>query len=244
MKVYKKLTFISVLIAILMFLVATFLHYYFPCGETEFWINVCLGIFGSAFLTALTAILSYWNEKIKTLENFAYHTLQLLNMANKYQEHMTLEEKIRLFLDYSEFNKIAWDADFGNIDFFFERVTQNRQYIYNSIYKPILDFNRAVENHVWHFRWHLDGSGKNDAVMQRFVSELQDYLIVIDEQDIPKEYDENGNVTSFFHQKTSRPKLVSDVHKELVGHYYEVMYGRKAKNAQDEVKIWEDNNNG
>lgn len=245
MRVYKKMTIISALIAIVAFFGAVFMHYCFPCDETEFWINVCLGIFGSAVLTGLTSVVSYNHEKIKTLENFLYHTRQLLSVANKYQEHMTLEEKIRFFLEYSEFDKIAWDADFGNIDFFFERITKSREYIYCSIYKPILDFNHAVANHVWHFRWHLDGSGKNDAVMQTFVSELQDYLLKIDEQSLPTEHDENGTATSFCRYISTCPKLVLDVRKELAGRYYEVLYGRKtARKAREEITERGDNKNG
>lgn len=190
MRVYKNLTMIAVLIATVAFIGAVFMHYSFPRYETEFWIDACLGIFGSAVLTALTSVVSYNHEKIKTLEGFLYHTRQILSFINKYQENMSLEQKIQLFLDYYELDKMAWDADYGNISFFCEPITQNQEYIYHSIYQPILDFNNAVENHVWHFRWHLDGSCNNDRVMQSFVSELQDYLIKKDEQDIPSEYDE------------------------------------------------------
>lgn len=169
MKVYKKMTVISAIITVSSLTAAMIMHYLFPCSETDFWINVCLGIFGSAFLTILTSIMSYNHEKVKTLENFLYHTRQILSVANKYQEHMTLEQKIHFFIEYSEFDKIAWDADFGNMSFFFEKTTHNQKYIYDNIYKPILDFNHAVANHVWHFRWHLDGSGKNDAVIGKRV---------------------------------------------------------------------------
>ena len=130
MKIYKKLTFITMIIAAASLATAMIMHYFLPCAETDFWKNVCLGIFGSAFLTILTSIMSYNHEKEKTLENFLYHTQQILTIANKYQEHMTLEEKIRFFLEYSEFDKIAWDADFGNMSFFSEKITHNQKYIY------------------------------------------------------------------------------------------------------------------
>ena len=241
MRVYKRLTLLSVLIAAVMFSGAVFMHYSFLCDETEFWINVCLGIFGSAVLTALTAVISYFHEKIKTLENFYYHTRQILYVINKYQENMSLEVKIQFFLDYNDFDNIAWDADYGNIDFFFERMTKNREYIYSSIYKPILDFNHAVANHIWHFRWYLDGSGRNDTVMQKFVSELQDYLITTVEYNIPTNYDEKGNVISFSHYTSTSSKLVSDVKEELCGRYYEIMYGqRKAEKAIKETTVQEE----
>lgn len=62
--------------------------------------------------------------------------------------------------------------------FLFERLIKSRKYIYEKIYKPVIDFNNAVANHEWHFRWYLDGSGKNDFVMEGFLSELQDYLLI------------------------------------------------------------------
>ena len=124
---------------------AMIMHYFLPCTETDFWINVCLGIFGSAFLTILTSIMSYNHEKEKTLERFLYHTRQILTVANKYQEHMTLEEKIRFFLEYSEFDKIAWDADFGNMSFFSEKITHNQKYIYCSIYKRFLISTKLLQ---------------------------------------------------------------------------------------------------
>lgn len=245
MKIYKKLTFVAMIIAAASLATAMIMHYILPCTETDFWINVCLGIFGSAFLTILTSIIFYNHEKENTLEGFLNHTKQILTVANKYQEHMTLEEKIRFFLEYSEFDKIAWDADFGNMSFFSEKITHNQKYIYCSIYKPILDFNQAVANHVWHFRWHLDGSGKNDAVMQKFVGELQGYLLRITEQDIPTEYDDDGNVISSCHHKSTEPKLVSDVKKELGGRYYEIMHRkRKAAKLDKELNEQEAQPNG
>ena len=99
LKIYKKLTFVAMIIAAASLATAMIMHYFLPCTETDFWINVCLGIFGSAFLTILTSIMSYNHEKEKTLERFLYHTRQILTVANKYQEHMTLEEKIRFFLE-------------------------------------------------------------------------------------------------------------------------------------------------
>ena len=244
MRIYKKMIKISFVVAVGAFFLAIFMHYCFQCNETEFWINVCLGLFGSAALTVLTSIVSYWHERIKTLENFLYHTKQILSRVNKYQESMTLEQKLQFFIDYYEFDKIDWDCDMGNIDFFFEPITKDRKYIYYSIYKPLLDFNNAVAKHIWHFRWHLDGSGKNDEVIQSFVRELQGYLLKIEERKIPTEYDENGNVISFSNCKMLHPKLVCDIKNELMGRYYEVLYGKKViRKARNENKAQENNKN-
>lgn len=184
MRAYKRMAKFSILIAIISLLIAILLNFCFAIDKTGFWINVCLGLFGSATLTILTSVVSYFHEKRQTLENFVYHTRQILSYLNKYQESMSLEQKLKFYLDYHDLDKSAWDMDIGNMDFFSENKTHDFQYIYTAIYKPILDFNRAVENHVWHFRWYLDGTGKNDTVMEKFLLELQEYLLEKNEQDM------------------------------------------------------------
>lgn len=240
MRAHKKMTIISVILAIVTFLGAVIMHYCCSCYETEFWINVCLGLFGGAALGVLTSVVFYNYEKEKTLKNFLYYTQQILSIVNKYQEHMTLEEKIRFFLEYSEFDKMAWNSEFGNIDFFFERITKNRKYIYYNIYKPIVDFNNAVARHIWHFRWHLDGSGKNDVVMQEFVSELQGYLLKKEKKELPLEY--NGQENDTFVCYSTVPKLVFEVKEELGGRYYVILCGKRQ--ATKERKLEEEQTNG
>lgn len=95
---------------------------------------------------------------------------------------MSLEEKTKFYLDYHDIDKSAWDADYGNMNFFAEKITGNRKYIYEKIYLPILSFNQAVNKQVWHFGWYFDGSGKNKPVMEMFVEELEQYLLYRDEK--------------------------------------------------------------
>lgn len=83
MRVHKNLTYRAALIAIASFATAVLLHYLIPCTETDFWVNVCLGVFGSAVLTVMTSIVFYHYEKRNTLEGFYYHTRQLLSYLNK-----------------------------------------------------------------------------------------------------------------------------------------------------------------
>lgn len=203
--------------------------------------NVFLGVFGSAILTAMTSLVSYLYEKQNVMKGFFYHTRQLLLYLNKYQDNMSLEQKIRFFLDYSELDKSAWDIDVGNIDFFvYNRKKKN--YIYTNIYQPILDFNRAVDKHIVFFRWHLDGTGKNDAIMQEIVTKLQGHLLEKTERDVPIEFDENGQATKFCHCSSTKSKLVNNIQKELKGYYYEIMYGKRI--AEKQHKLQEDKDNG
>lgn len=244
MKVYKRLTYVSVVITVVSAAICLWLHYTCTGTEAEFWINVNLALFGSATLTLLTSLLTFFHERQKTLENFLYHTDQILSWINRYQEQMTLEEKLKFFLTYHDMDKTMWDSDFGNIDFFFERVTHDKAYIYQKIYKPILEFGSAVDKHVWHFRWHLDGSGINERVMQRFAAELEKFLIEKTEHDMPTAWDENGLPTAFCKCTDVEPKLVLNVKTHLTGRYYEIMYGKLkvAKLAKMEVQDGETKN--
>lgn len=227
MRVYKKCIYFTAIISVVSFGTAAILHYLFPCSESDFWINVSLGIFSGAILTVITSIISYKHERRRTLESFVYHTRHILFYLNKYQESMSIEQELRFYLDYLELNKTAWDMELGNMDFFFEKLNKNRKYVYEKIYKPILDFNQAVVSHEWHFRWYLDGSGKNDVVMEKFLSDLQKYLLTKTETEVPAEYDDNGNVINYCKRSSVSPKLVADISQELNGHYFEIMYGKK-----------------
>lgn len=237
MRMYKKHIYIIAPISVVTFALAVLLHYLKPCSESDFWINVCLGIFSGAILTLITSIISYNHEKRRTLESFIYHTRYILSYLNKYQQSMSIEQKINFYLNYIELDKSGWDMEFGNMDFFFERLTESRKYIYEKIYKPIIDFNNAVSNHEWHFRWYLDGSGKNDFVIEGFLSELQDYLLINNKSNFPAEYDDDGNVIRYCQCLTTISKLVDSIRRELGGRYYEIMYGKKVakkqKNTED-----------
>lgn len=238
MRAYKKYVYFTALVSVVSFVPTILLHYLIPCSESDFWIDVCLGIFSGAILTLITSIISYSHERRRTLESFVYHTCQILNCLNKYQESMSIEQKLNFYLDYIKLDKSAWDMDLGNMDFFFERITNNRKYIYEKIYKPIIDFNHAVLKHEWHFRWYLEGSEKNDEVMEKFLFELQDYLIIKTESKFPIEYDDNGNVIEYCKCSSSTSKLVADISKELNGRYYDIMYGTKV--AKKKIKLQEE----
>lgn len=232
MKPYKRLTIICGVISLLSFAICLFLHYLFACSEADFWVNVCLAIFGSSLLTLLSSLISYFHEKRITLESFMYHCKQLLQVLNKYQDSMSLSEKIKFFLDYHDIDKSAWDAAYGNMDFLLERITGNRNYIYENLYRPILLFNQAVGQHVWHFRWYFDGSGKNDTAMEIFVAQLEHHLLYRSEQNIPKDYDKSGKVLSFIEMTSTESKLVSEILHELNGKYFDIMYGKKKSHSR------------
>ena len=166
MSIYKKTIGLTGLITILSFVVCLVLHYLFMSEEAEFWCNVVLGIFSGALLTLLSSVIGYRVERKRVLENFFYYTNKILKQINQYQMNMTLEEKINFLLEYADSDKIEWDSCLGEIDFLFDFGKKNFKYIYNSIYKPLWELQRAIQKHYWHFKWYKDGTGKNDKVME------------------------------------------------------------------------------
>ena len=236
MKPYKRLTIICGFISLLSFAICLYLHYFCSFDDADFWVNVCLAVLGSALLTLLSSLISYFHEKRMTLESFMYHCKQLLHVLNKYQDSMSLSEKMKFFLDYHDIDKSAWDASYGNMDFFFEGLTDSRKYIYEKIYHPILLFNQAVNQHVWHFRWYFDGSGKNDSVMEMFVTQLEQHLLYRSEQSIPREYDSTGKATSFTEITSIESKLVREISQELNGKYFDILNG-KEKGHSHKTKV-------
>ncbi len=107
MRPYKRLTVICGIISFLSLTLCLFLRYFVICEEADFWINVCLAVFGSALLSALTSLVTYFHEKRSTLEGFMYHCKYLLHTLNKYQDSMSLEEKMKFYLDYHDIDKSA-----------------------------------------------------------------------------------------------------------------------------------------
>lgn len=73
---------------------------------------------------------------------------------------------------------------------------------------------------------------ENDFVMEGFLSELQDYLLITNKSDFPAEYDDNGNVIRYCQYLSTTSKLVGSIKKELGGRYYEIMYGKKVTKKQ------------
>lgn len=233
MRVYKKLIYITALTASATLVIAVLLNYLSIFNKPDFWINVCLGVFGSAILTTMTSIVFYQYERRNTLEGFMYHTRQILFLLNKYQDTMSLGQKLNFFIDYQEFDKSEWDRDFGNIDFLFDK-SKKKQYIHDCIYYPILKFNRAVENRAWNFRQCLGATQKNNAAMQQLVAELEDHLFETSTKDIPTKYDANGVPIEFCHCTAVMPKLVHNSYQELNGRYYEIIYGKRIARKQED----------
>ena len=221
MKYYAKSFFITTIITITTFVFTLVIHYSYNSRESDFWTNICLAIFGSSLLTMVSSYIGYRREKIKTLEGFSYSTKSLLSYLNKYDIEWDDERKIDFFLDYNSLDKTLWDSKLGDIFFLIDREQENFLYIYNQIYKPILDLNHKISEHEFHFRWHKDGSGHNKVVMHKFIAEIEP--LFIEKQTIVLDNTDGSNTS----MTSTRNKLVSTLLDELNGRYYDLMYNKK-----------------
>ncbi len=221
MKNYVIATRVTASLSFISFFIAVIIQY-FGCGATtEFWCNVCLGVFGSSLLTFITSIIGYFTDKRKTMESFLYSTYSLLHIIKQYDINWELEKKIDFYLNYLDIDKSIWDFQFGAIYFMFDINDKNFKYIFNNIYKPIFDFNQAISKHEYHFRWHKDGSGSNAAVMEVFIPELENLFIKRENSEYLRD---SGEITSVVVIKN---ELVNTVMAELNGRYYELMYNKR-----------------
>lgn len=227
MKNYVISTRITAALTCLSFVVTLIIHYGFHGAEAEFWCNVCLAVFGSGLLTFITSCIGYGTEKRRTLEGFSYSTRSLLHILNKYDLGWDLEKKIDFFLDYIDVDKSIWDAQLGAIYFMFDPGKEKFKYIYKKIYKPILDVNQKIAGHETHFRWHKDGSGKNNAVMAYFVGEIEPLFM---ERTANRHTLEDGQE---FETTAIQNKLVHATLEELNGKYYDIMYNKKQIESED-----------
>lgn len=97
-------------------------------------------------------------------------------------------------------------------------------------YHPLLLVNQKIGHHIWHFRWHKDGSGRNEQVMKKFIQEIEDLITetTVEEypslEDLPEDMRDDIEVNTI---STTRNKLVEDVQKKLIGKYYCYMYGNR-----------------
>lgn len=215
MRTYAICSRVTAILTVSSFMLIIILHYLCQGIEIEFWSNIALAIFGSSILAFITSIIAYFAEKRIALEGLWFSTKTLLHYINKYELNWDLEKKIDFYINYIDIDKSLWDANIGTIYFLndFGRTCQN--YIYDYIYSPINKFNQEVQKHEFHFRWHKDGSGKNDRIMEKFVSEIEDMFM----EKIPVQHP----YITFSIQN----KLVKSILKELHGKYYYMMYHKK-----------------
>ena len=226
MRNYVKAAKISAFLTIISFFIALTIHYLFEGKEADFWCNISLAIFGSGLLTYISALLGYYSEKRHVMEGFSYATKNMLHFLNKYDRNQELDKKIDFFIEYEDLDKSQWDAWLGDIYFMYDPRKEKFGYIYQSLYKPLLDLNQVIEKHQFHFRWHKDGSGKNDEAMKIFISEIESFLVEETKNNIMTDDGSEYEVASV------RNRIVYKELDERNGRYYDIMYNHNGREKE------------
>ncbi len=215
MRIYKRSVIITGIISIVSLAFAIILNY---VVNEEFWCNVCLGLFGSSFLTLITSIIGYFVEKRNCMDSFYIETKKFLNKFNRYQIDLKLEDKIAFFLEMADYDKTNWDMDFGKMDFF---NNKQREYIYYNIYTPLIEARKIIADHAVQFRMHTNKTGKNEPTMFALVENIEKCFLSQKKYHLPME-DNNKIIATEVHNR-----IVEDILKELNGRYYKIMNGKK-----------------
>jgi hypothetical protein len=203
-------------------LVAIIFNFY--VGE-QFWCNVFLGVFGSALLTLITSLIGYFTERRSCMEGFYVECKKMLKLYSRYQRVWPLDDKIDFFLAVDDYDISQWTMYYGKMDFF---VKKEKIYIFNEIYTPLRVIRQKITQQNCKYREHKNGISKNEAVMEAYSKEIEEYIFDI------KKYIHNAEqgavCSSVVHNS-----IVETILQKLDGKYYEIMYGKRRANV-DKLK--------
>ena len=91
-----------------------------------------------------------------------------------------------------------------------------------------------MQRHYWHFKWHKDGTGKNDRVMEKFLAEIEPLILDKKEESVLGEFDESGVTTKRIVVTSVSNKIVGKINKELSGRYYKLMYKKECSEVKEQ----------
>lgn len=188
----------------------------------EFASNVFVGIFASSLLTIILSTINYFTERRKVLETFYVSARKAVGNFNRFDNDGDLERSIDILLLMNQFDYTSLDAAYGDICFFFKNKSTHN-YIYQKIYKPIIDLSEKINETCWHFEQYRKVENGNKTVMRHFIDELDSMIMT---HNIKKVTREDG---SQFKPMYTKNKIVEELEKELIGRYYDIMYLKKRK---------------
>ena len=146
--------------------------------------DIVLAIFGSSFVSLIICFVGYYTIRIDTLEDFYNSINKRLFYWTLYDINDSVEKKCDYFMNYyiKDFDDIG--KAYSKIYFLFDLNNKYKNRIYRKIYQPCLKFNEIIINHYWHFKWYVDGTGKNYRAIKEFISEIEKKMMNDDGSDI------------------------------------------------------------
>ncbi len=182
--------------------------------------DLALAIFGSSLLTMIVGIIGYRVERKKALEHFYLAVRKKVLYWSTYDQQDSIEKKCEYFTNYylKDFEDLG--TAYANIYFLFNQYSAKKKYITDEIFNKCLNFSRLIEEHYWHFKWYLDGTGKNKQVIQGFIDEIENEMLEVEHEGIGK---------------FIKPKITENLMNKLENQYYIIMYGKRQ--YERELKI-------
>ena len=179
--------------------------------------NLLVGVFASGVLTLLISLINYSTERRRTLEKFYSYALKAASNFNRFENDNSLERTIDIVLQMNQFDYIELDNSFGDIDFFFNNK-KNREFIYENIYEPTVNLRRIINEKCFHFNEYRKAVNGNSLVMQRFVKEIDSFIMSRSEDELTLE---DGTTTIVV---TCYNKIVKGILDNVNGRFYKMIY--------------------
>lgn len=144
-----------------------------------FWSNVMLGVFGSALLGLITAIINYAAERKNVMDAFFMHYVKALNnfrrfLNNRYPKGPAeIDITIETILRMDEFDYFPLDDTFRNMSFLFNNKNiRNR--IFERMYQPIVELHRKIIDSVQVIENYRIGNLLTDERKKELIELLDD----------------------------------------------------------------------
>lgn len=217
MKVYRNSIIATGIISLITVCLAFLLK---DNAQLAIYYDIVIGIFGGAIVTLITSIIGYKVARLEVLETFYLYARRYIKEFNNFDSSAKLEKKIDCFLNYMDKDLPDIGVAYRDICFLFDFNKKNKLYIYHNIYLPIITLDKKIKYRYWHFKWHKDGSGKNDEVMNKFVEEIEELIFEKKLLNI-----EGIELNPNYYSTTN--KFTRAVREELGNRYYILMYGKR-----------------
>ena len=215
MKENKTVIFWSLAIASISLAASIILH----CRSCEYASNIFSGIFASALLAFMIAVINYHISKRRTLENFYSYAMKAVANYNLFENDGDLERTIDSVLLMDQFDYLGLDTAYGEMCFVFNN-DKNHKYVYDRIYLLTLELRRLISEKCFHFREYRKSMNGNKSAMKHFVEEIDCAIMERKTVHVSRDGSEIQMVSV-------KNRIVEQLLTELNGKYYELMYGKK-----------------
>ena len=213
---------IAIICSSILSIIALIISILLNACDKEFASNVFSGIFASSLLTLMISIINYITERRRVLEAFYISARKAVGNINKFENDGDLEQSIDTLLLMNQFDYTSFDVSYGEMCFFFKNKSTHK-YIYQKIYKPIMDLSDKINEKCWHFGIYRKAKNGNKQVMRILIDELDSIIMTHNTKIFTQE--DGSQIKPVYTEN----RFVKELEKELIGRYYDIMYMKKRK---------------